>query len=86
MFDFEDILKRLVISVFFALGVSTCVDTVFAQPLPEQKEVVPLVVNGIAVYDPALNVLMAMQTAGCAKLDITPINYTWTKINKEGCK
>lgn len=53
--------------------------------LPEQNEVIPLVVDGIAVYDPALNVLMAMQTAGCAKLDITPINYTWTKIDKEGC-
>lgn len=60
---------------------------VAAEPLlPEQNEVILLVKDGAAVYDPALNVLMAMQTAGCAQLDITPISYTWHEIKKEGCK
>lgn len=81
--------RNFLSDVFIVIAVAIAfirMDAAFAQPLPEQNVVIPLVEDGIAIYDPALNVLMAMQIAGCAKLDITPVNYTWTATNDEGCK
>lgn len=75
-------IRTLLVATLLSANVAIAADPV----LPAEGVVIPLVEDGIAIYDPALNVLMAMQIAGCAKLDITPINYTWTKINKEGCK
>lgn len=75
-------IRTLLVATLLSANVAIAADPV----LPEEGVVIPLVEDGIAIYDPALNVLMAMQIDGCARLDITPINYTWTATNKEGCK
>lgn len=75
-------IRTLLIASILSVNVAVAAEPV----LPMEKEVIPLVKDGAAVYDPALNVLMAMQIQGCAKLDITPIDYTWKKTGKEGCK
>ena len=51
--------------------------------LPAQDVVVPLVKDGIAIHDPALNVLLAMQIRGCITLDISPISYTWHQVKSD---
>lgn len=75
-------IRTLLVATLLSANVAMAADPV----LPVEGVVIPLVDNGVAIYDPALNVLMAMQIDGCAKLDITRMNYSWTKTNKEGCK
>lgn len=75
-------IRTLLVVTLMSANVAIAADPV----LPSEGVVIPLVEDGIAIYDPALNVLMAMQVEGCAKLDITRMNYSWTKTNKEGCK
>ena len=55
-------------------------------PLPAENEVIPLVLDEIAVYAPALNRLLAMQIQGCITLDITPISYTWSQVDGAECE
>ena len=78
-------MSRKILSVVFLLSVNVAV-TAEEVVLPDENKVIPIVKNGVAIYDPALNKLMAMQKNGCAKLDITPINYSWKKTGGEGCK
>lgn len=75
-------IRKLLVATIFSANVAIADDPV----LPAEGAVIPLIKDGVAVYDPALNVLLAMQRDGCAKLDITRINYSWNKIKKEGCK
>lgn len=75
-------IRTLLVATLLSANVAIAADPV----LPWEGAVVPLIKDGVAIYDQALNVLLAMHIAGCVKLDITPINYTWTATNKEGCK
>ena len=65
--------------LFIALSFSAV--AMAATPLPPPDETIPLVVDGVAIHDPALNVLIAMQVRGCITLDINPISYTWHQLD-----
>lgn len=75
-------IRTLLVATLLSANVAIAADPV----LPVEGVVIPLLEDGVAIYDPALNVLLARQIAGCAQLDITAINYSWNKIKKEGCK